>query len=139
MTLQSTEASSVVTPAETKPPEPPPAAAETASAPAAPSAPTPTGTYKIVISVKDDEAIIGVKSEDTDPVFFVVKGDMHTILAEVEADVKEAKTRWQTSKLMPKTTAPTPSQTTTPVPAPARQSSTPAKPPAPKLQPSFDL
>ena len=94
---------------------------------------------KVVIQMKDDEATIGVKRDDTDPVFFMVKGDMKTILEAVAVDVEESKTRWLTAKQYPKAAAPPPSETKTPVPAPSRSPAAPAKPAAPKLQPSFDL
>ena len=65
---------------------------------------------KVVISLKEDKAAVGVQAPECDPVFFGLEGDLQTTLKAVPKFVEEAKTRWETSKLYPKCETPLPSQ-----------------------------
>jgi len=65
---------------------------------------------KVVISLKESKAAVGVQAPECDPVFFGLEGDLQATLNAVPEFVDEAKTRWETSKLCPKCESPLPSQ-----------------------------
>jgi hypothetical protein len=65
---------------------------------------------KVVISLKESRAAVGVQAPECDPVFFGVEGDLQAALKAVPDFVDEAKARWETSKLCPKCETPLPSQ-----------------------------
>jgi len=65
---------------------------------------------KVVISLKEGKAAVGVQAPECDPVFFELEGDLQTTLKAVPKFVEESKTRWETSKLYPKCETPLPSQ-----------------------------
>jgi hypothetical protein len=79
------------------------------------------GELKLVISLKDDKAMVGVQTPECDPVFFSIEGDLGAVLGGVPGFVEEAKRRWETSKLNPKCETPLPSQAK-PVATPSRTS-----------------
>ena len=65
---------------------------------------------KVVISLKESKAVVGVQAPECDPVFFGLEGDLQAALNTVPEFVEQAKTRWETSKLYPKCETPLPSQ-----------------------------
>ena len=92
---------------------------------------------KVVISLKEDKASVGVQAPECDPVFYRLEGDLKTTLKAVPKFVEEAKAHWETRKLNPKCESPLPSQekpaaTTSRAPATSRSQQQ-----APKPQPSM--
>ena len=65
---------------------------------------------KVVISLKESKAAVGVQAPECDPVFFGLQGDLQAALNTVPEFVEQAKTRWETSRLYPKCETPLPSQ-----------------------------
>jgi hypothetical protein len=94
---------------------------------------------KIVISLKGTEGMVGLKAPDCDPIFLAASGDLPAVLGQIPAFVEKARLAWTVTKTYPKTTAPLPSATPAPVTTAISRPAAPPKPPAPKLQPSFDL
>ena len=65
---------------------------------------------KIVVSLRQSGAVVGVQVPDCDPVFCNLEGNLQDVLNAVPQFVEEARTRWETSKLYPKCESPLPSQ-----------------------------
>jgi len=65
---------------------------------------------KIVVSLRESRAVVGVQVPDCDPVFCNLEGNLLDVLNVVPQFVEEARTRWETSKLYPKCESPLPSQ-----------------------------
>lgn len=65
---------------------------------------------KVVLSLKENKATVGVQAPECDPVYFGLEGDLQATLKAVPKFVEEAKTRWEASKLYPKCETPLPSQ-----------------------------
>ena len=80
---------------------------------------------KLVISLKENKASVGVQAPECDPVFFGLEGDLRTTLKAVPKFVEEAKTHWETSRLYPKCETPLPSQAQ---PATTSRASTASRP-----------
>jgi hypothetical protein len=107
----------------------------------------PKERLKIVITYSDRKAIIGVKADDTDPIYTIQEGDLSDVLVAVMGDVEAAREAWKGHKLYPKATVPAPSSTPKPVVATtarstarsATRSATKPDEKKPSLQPSFDL
>jgi hypothetical protein len=89
---------------------------------------------KIVINLSETGATIGIQQPQCDPMFYKAEGDLAHVLCNIPNFVKDAETRWQTSKLYPKTTfvapapAPAPVRTTVPVNKPAVKPAGPQQP-----------
>ena len=93
---------------------------------------------KVVISLKENKASVGVQAPECDPVFFGLEGDLKSILKAVPGFVGEAKTRWEANKRYPKCETPLPSEAEA-APAVSRVS-TPSKQQkttAPRVQPQM--
>lgn len=92
---------------------------------------------KVVISLRDNKASVGVQTPKCDPVFFGLEGDLRTTLKAVLGFVEEAKTRWETSKLYPKCETPLPSQEKPAATTSRSSTGARAQKQAPKTQPSM--
>lgn len=57
---------------------------------------------KIVISLKEDSATIGIQKHDCDPVFVRVEGDLPAVIAGIPALVDEARIKWDSNPRNPK-------------------------------------
>lgn len=66
---------------------------------------------KIVVTLKEHAASVGVQAPNCDPVFSRVEGDLPAVLESVPALVEEAQRRWDASPRYPKCEWPLPSQT----------------------------
>lgn len=91
----------------------------------------PSNELKIVITLKDDRAIVGLQSPDCDPIFTTVEGGLPAIKKQLDKLISEAKVKWATAPQNPKAKLPEPPP---PPPAPRRQATTPREEPA---QPSM--
>ena len=64
---------------------------------------------KVVITLREDKAAVGVQAPNCDPVLAVVQGGLADALTGVPALVASAREQWQTNKQYPKSTrAPAP-------------------------------
>jgi len=77
---------------------------------------------KVVISLKDGKASLGVQAPDCDPVFAVLEGSLEEALEKVPALVAEAREKWDSSPRYPKT-----SHQLTPAPSTPAQPQTPVQ------------
>ena len=75
---------------------------------------------KLVIDFKDNRAIIGAKSPDTDPYFELFEGDLPKIISNAPGVAERAQAKWAVSKLNPAIKIPAAA------PAPAVSTSKPA-------------
>ncbi|MFB0559507.1 MAG: hypothetical protein ACETVS_03125 [Dehalococcoidales bacterium] len=92
---------------------------------------------KIVIVLKGETASVGVQSPECDPALFSLQGDLRATLKAVPGFVKEAKTRWEASKLNPECETPLPSQAE-PVATTSRSSTgSRSQSTTPKVQPTM--
>jgi len=84
---------------------------------------------KVVISLKDGKATLGVQAPDCDPVFEVFEGSLEEALERVPTLVAEARERWDSNPRYPRTkhelapASPTPVQSQRTVTAQPRRSS----------------
>ena len=69
---------------------------------------------KIVITLKEHTASIGVQKPDCDPIFSKVEGDLPAALESVPGLVEQAQTSWGTNPRYPKCETPLPSQAAPP-------------------------
>lgn len=82
---------------------------------------------KIVIQHSGNQAIIGVKKNDFDPIFFMAEGSIQDAINHVSDYINEAEISWMSTPHYPKAELPLPS----PAPTPATNrpaSNTTAKP-----------
>jgi hypothetical protein len=63
---------------------------------------------KIVITHKNDRALVGISKTDFDPIFFIATGDLDLVTAQIGSFVREAREKWQTFQRYPKTVTPPP-------------------------------
>jgi hypothetical protein len=87
---------------------------------------------KIVIQHSGNQAIIGVKKNDFDPIFFMAEGSIQDAVNHVSDYINEAEISWMSTPHYPKAELPTPppAQTT----AMSRQASSTTTKPANKPQ-----
>jgi len=90
---------------------------------------------KLVVSLKEGKASVGVQAPECDPAFFSLEGDLKAALKAVPGFVQEAKTRWETSKLNPECKSPLPSQAEAAAAASRASTASRQRSVAPKTQP----
>jgi hypothetical protein len=91
----------------------------------------PSNELKIVITLKDDRAIVGLQSPDCDPIFTTVEGGLPAVTKQLPKLIKDAKAKWATAPQNPEAKLPEPPA---PPPAPRRAAPAPREEPA---QPSM--
>ncbi len=57
---------------------------------------------KIVISLKDSKAAVGIQAPECDPVFSTIEGELPTVLERVPGLVNDARVRWGLNPRYPK-------------------------------------
>jgi len=82
----------------------------------------PSNELKIVITLKDDRAIVGLQSTDCDPIFHTVEGGLPAVKKQLDKLISEAKAKWTTSPQNPKAKLPEP-----PPPPPASRRQAPVR------------
>ena len=86
---------------------------------------------KIVITHKNDRALVGISKTDFDPIFFIATGDLDSVVGQIPKFVQDTKEKWQSFQRYPKAATPPP-------PPPATQTkpvTTAAAPKKDTLQP----
>ena len=70
---------------------------------------------KIVITHKNDRALVGISKTDFDPIFFIATGDLDSVVGQISKFVQDTKEKWQSFQRYPKaaTLPPPPAATQT--------------------------
>ena len=63
---------------------------------------------KIVITHKDDRALVGISKTDFDPIFFIATGDLDSVVGQIPKFVQDTKEKWQSFQRYPKAATPPP-------------------------------
>lgn len=87
---------------------------------------------KITITYKEEHAMVGIGSADTDPLWFPLAGSLEDVLAAVPDLVRQAQERWQQQAKYPTYERPAPPPLPTPTPRPATPATSRQKAPAMK-------
>jgi hypothetical protein len=92
--------------------------------------PNPEET-KIVITHKDNRALVGISKTGCDPIFFIAAGELNSAVTLIPGYVQQAREKWQTFQRYPKSMAPPPPSAATqarPITAAAAQKKEPLQP-----------
>ncbi len=90
---------------------------------------------KVVMTIKDNKAVVGVQSPGMDPVFTMIEGDLQHVVDRVPVIVTAAQEKWKLAPKNPAIALPSPAA---PVAASSKAGSSSAKAkavPSPQVQP----
>ena len=68
----------------------------------------PTKEVKIIVTFKEDKALVGIQQTDCDPVFSHVHGDLLAVLCLLPDYLADAQSKWANSPRYPKAELPAP-------------------------------